>query len=83
VREFLSRHAVTVVPSIAAARKERVSTSFDVVWLTTISTMEGDEFVRELRAAGERIVVLGYRRMMRATPRCAGRRVGHLQQDAV
>jgi DNA-binding response OmpR family regulator len=60
VREFLSRHAVTVVPSIAAARTERVSTSFDVVLVDyDLDDGKGDEFVRELRAAGERIVVVG------------------------
>jgi DNA-binding response OmpR family regulator len=63
VREFLSRHAVTVVPSIAAARQARVAASFDVVLVDyDLDDGKGDEFVRELCAS--------VRRMMRATPRC-------------
>jgi len=59
-RQFLSRHAVTVVPSIAAARQARVSASFDVVLVDyDLDDGKGDEFVRELRAAGERIVIVG------------------------
>ena len=60
VREFLSRHTVTVVPSIAAARQARVAASFDVVLIDyDLDDGKGDEFVRELRAAGDRVVIVG------------------------
>jgi DNA-binding response OmpR family regulator len=59
-REFLSQHAVTVVPSIAAARQARVASSFDVVLVDyDLDDGKGDEFVRELRAGDERIVIAG------------------------
>jgi len=60
MREFLSRHAVTVVPGIAAARQARVAASFDVVLIDyDLDDGKGDEFVRELRAAGDQIVIVG------------------------
>lgn len=60
VREFLSRHTVTVVPSIAAARQARGAGSFDVVLIDyDLDDGKGEAFVRELRADGDRIVIVG------------------------
>ena len=60
IREFLSRHAVTVVPGIAAARQARVAGSFDAVLVDyDLDDGKGDEFVRELRADDEGVVIVG------------------------
>ena len=44
----------------AAAREARVASSFDVALVDyDLDDGKGDEFVRELREAGERIVIVG------------------------
>ena len=51
IRQFLSAHRVTVVPSLSAARSAFASGSFDVVFSDyDLDDGKGDEFVRECRA---------------------------------
>ena len=61
VREaFLSAHAVSVVPSIAAAREAIARHEYDVVLVDyDLDDGKGDEFVAAMRADGSRLRVIG------------------------
>jgi len=59
-RQFLSQHAVTIVPSIAAARQARVEGKFDLLLVDyDLDDGKGDTFVREVRALGDNIAIVG------------------------
>jgi CheY-like chemotaxis protein len=59
-RQFLSQQAVTVAPSIAAARQARVAGTFDLLLVDyDLDDGKGDAFVREVRALGDRILIVG------------------------
>ena len=50
MRQFLAKHSVTVVPTVAAARKAIISGDFDLVLSDyDLDDGKGDEFVRECR----------------------------------
>ena len=60
-RQFLSQHAVTVVPSLSAARQAMKEGCFDLLLVDyDLDDGKGDELVRSLqRVAGERPIVIG------------------------
>jgi DNA-binding response OmpR family regulator len=59
VGKFLADHDVTVVPSVGAARAELENRTYDVALVDyDLDDDKGDEFVRGLRAAGSRILVI-------------------------
>src|SRR5438105_5018523 len=59
IRQFLSAHRVTVVPSLSAARSAFASGTFDLVLSDyDLDDGKGDEFVRECRAARPRLPVI-------------------------
>src|SRR5689334_15146552 len=50
VEQFLSRHEVTIAPSLAAARAEWARSTFDAMLVDfDLDDGKGDAFVRELR----------------------------------
>lgn len=58
-RCFLAGHAVTVVPSLAAARTALAAGTFDAVLIDfDLDDGKGTELVRELTAAGPRPAVI-------------------------
>ncbi len=58
-RQFLASHAVTVVPSLSAARSTLASGDFDVVLSDyDLDDGKGEEFVRECRAAHPRLPII-------------------------
>lgn len=53
VKEFLSGHDVTVVPSIESARAQLLDVEFDLIMSDyDLDDGKGDEFVLHLRASG-------------------------------
>ena len=57
---FLSEHQVTVVPSLMMARSELASSQFDLLLVDyDLDDGKGEEFVRELREAGNKIRIIG------------------------
>jgi DNA-binding response OmpR family regulator len=57
---FLARHTVTVVPSLAAARAALQNGIFDLLLVDfDLDDGKGNELVREVRAAGNRVPVIG------------------------
>ena len=59
-RQFLSAHEVIVVPTIAEARKARSADTFDLVLVDyDLDDGKGDTFIREIRAAGDCIIIVG------------------------
>jgi DNA-binding response OmpR family regulator len=59
-QQFLSRHSVAVAPSLAAARQEMLGGSFDLLLIDyDLDDGKGDELVRELRASGNQITIIG------------------------
>jgi DNA-binding response OmpR family regulator len=60
VEAFLSSHAVSVVPSIAAAREAMARSRYDVALVDyDLDDGKGDELVAGLRADGVRLRVIG------------------------
>jgi CheY-like chemotaxis protein len=56
---FMSEHAVTVAPSIAAAREELSTGSFDALLVDyDLPDGKGDEVVREVRDTGSRVPIV-------------------------
>jgi DNA-binding response OmpR family regulator len=54
-RQFLATHAVTIVPTLAAARAALASTNFDAVLIDyDLDDGKGVELMRELRQAAQR-----------------------------
>ena len=83
-RQFLSRHEVTVVPSIAAARQARVAGVFDLLLVDyDLDDGKGDTFVREVRALDYRILIVGVSSHDEGNAALHRAGAGHLQQDAV
>ena len=59
VRQFLSAHRVTVVPSLSAARQALASGGFDLVLSDyDLDDGKGDEFVRVCRASHPQLPVI-------------------------
>ena len=59
VRQFLSRHKVTIVSSLAAAREALASKSFEVALIDyDLDDGKGDELVREICSRSNRVVVI-------------------------
>jgi len=59
VEKFLADHDVTVVPSVSAAKTELEKGTYDVALVDyDLDDDKGDEFVRALRAAGSRILIV-------------------------
>jgi DNA-binding response OmpR family regulator len=59
-RQFLSQHAVTIVPDIAAAQQARADGAFDVILVDyDLDDGKGDALIREVRAVGDRIPIVG------------------------
>jgi len=59
IRQFLSAHKVTVVPSLAAARSTVAANTFDLVLADyDLDDGKGDQFVRECRVAHPRLPVI-------------------------
>jgi DNA-binding response OmpR family regulator len=59
VGNFLADHDVTVVPSVGAAKAALEERTYDVALVDyDLDDDKGDEFVRGLRAAGSRILVV-------------------------
>ncbi len=59
VRQFLSNHQVTVVPSLAAARAALLSNSFDLILSDfDLDDGKGAVFVRECRASHSHVPVI-------------------------
>lgn len=59
-RQFLSRHLVTIVPSLSAARQMLKDGIFDLLLVDyDLDDGKGDVLVRELRASGCRTVIIG------------------------
>src|SRR5205814_275626 len=59
-RQFLSRHCVTVAPSLSAARQALVDAAFDVLLVDyDLDDGKGDELIEELRASGRAVTVIG------------------------
>jgi DNA-binding response OmpR family regulator len=57
---FLSEHEVTVVPSLLGARAELASSRFDLLLVDyDLDDGKGEELVRELREAGNKIRIFG------------------------
>jgi len=57
---FLSEHQVTVVPSLATARSKLATDKFDLMLVDyDLDDGKGEELVRELREAGNKIRIIG------------------------
>jgi len=57
---FLSAHQVTVVPSLSMARSSLSSDQFDLLLVDyDLDDGKGEELVRELRIAGNKIRIVG------------------------
>ena len=57
-RSFLSQHSVTIVPSLAAARREIQAKTFDLFLVDyDLDDGKGSEFVRELCASGNPTII--------------------------
>ena len=60
VRQFLSRHSVTVVPSIAEARQVLATGKFDLLLVDyDLDDGKGDTLVREVRASDDHAIIIG------------------------
>jgi DNA-binding response OmpR family regulator len=60
IQHFLSRHTVIVVPTLAEARGALARESFDALLVDyDLDDGKGDTLVRELRAAGSGIFIVG------------------------
>src|SRR6266576_3762450 len=60
VRQFLSQHSVTVVPSLSSARQSLAGGSFDLILVDyDLDDGKGDELVRELNTTGNSMLVIG------------------------
>src|SRR5258705_13761229 len=58
--QFLSKHSVTVVPSLSAARQSLRHAIFDLLLVDyDLDDGKGDELVKELQASGSAIKVVG------------------------
>ena len=59
-RQFLSRHVVTIVPSLRKARQMLSSDEFDLALIDyDLDDGKGDTLVREIRALGVSIAIVG------------------------
>lgn len=59
-RQFLSKHSVTVVPSLSSARQALANAVFDVLLVDyDLDDGKGDQLLKEIQAAGKRVVVIG------------------------
>jgi DNA-binding response OmpR family regulator len=59
-KQFLSSHLVTVVPSMSAARQAIFKATFDLLLVDyDLDDGKGDELVRDLRASGSDIPIIG------------------------
>jgi DNA-binding response OmpR family regulator len=57
---FLSAHQVTVVPSLSMARSSLAANQFDLLLIDyDLDDGKGEELVRELREAGNKIRIVG------------------------
>jgi DNA-binding response OmpR family regulator len=57
---FLSTHQVTVVPSLSMARSSLAANQFDLLLVDyDLDDGKGEELVRELRKAGNKIRIIG------------------------
>jgi len=73
IRQFLSQHSVTVVPSLSAARQALETGSFDLLLVDyDLDDGKGDELVRELTATGKALAVIGSHLTRKATLPCCG-----------
>src|SRR6266481_4518254 len=60
IRQFLSRHSVTVAPSLSAARQALEVGHFDLLLVDyDLDDGKGDELVRELNTTGKAVAVIG------------------------
>jgi DNA-binding response OmpR family regulator len=60
INRFLSEHQVTVVPSLFMARSQLANERFDLLLLDyDLDDGKGEELVRELREAGNKIRIIG------------------------
>jgi DNA-binding response OmpR family regulator len=60
IEQFLSGHEVIVVPSLAGARRALAAGRFDAALVDyDLDDGKGDALVRELRAAGSRLRIIG------------------------
>jgi DNA-binding response OmpR family regulator len=60
IEQFLSGHEVVLVPSLAAARRALAGDPFGVALVDyDLDDGKGDALVRELRAAGSRLRIIG------------------------
>ena len=60
VIHFLSAHQVTVVPSLSMARSSLTADQFDLLLVDfDLDDGKGEELVRELREAGNKIRIVG------------------------
>src|SRR3954466_10787104 len=60
IRQFLSHHVVTVVPTLAAARDTLQTETFDLILIDyDLDDGKGDELVKELRSGGKAISIIG------------------------
>ena len=58
--QFLSAHAVTIVPSLSAARAARSSQPFDFLLIDyDLDDGKGDALVKEIRSTGDLIPIVG------------------------
>src|SRR5438046_10223194 len=59
-RQFLSKHSVTVVPGLCAAREALAGGVFDLLLVVyDLDAGNGDKLVRELRDSGKPLVIIG------------------------
>ena len=60
ITHFLSAHQVTVVPSLSMARSSLTANRFDLLLVDyDLDDGKGEELVRELREAGNKIRIVG------------------------
>ena len=60
IRKHLSRHTVTIVPNLAAARGAFLRSPHRVILIDCdLDDGKGDELIRELRAQGNRAIAIG------------------------
>lgn len=59
-QQFLSRHCVTIVPSLSGARQKLASETFDILLVDyDLDDGKGDELINELRVSGRLITAIG------------------------
>jgi len=60
VRQFLSRHTVTVVPSIAEARQMLATGKFNLLLVDyDLDDGKGDSLIKEVRGSDDHTIIIG------------------------